>query len=125
MTPNPLSASLRLGSAFSLAVAALVTLTSTPAAHAAGSNPRVSGTYAVVVTVRDCATGAPAGPPFDSLVTLHAGGTITETPGGRAFAPGQRGSTSAKSKPASTWRHRRWRFICEAWLAQALSRRKR
>ena len=50
----------------------------------------VVGTYAVRVTLTNCATGAPLGPPFDSLVTLHAGGTISESAGSLAFAPGQR-----------------------------------
>jgi hypothetical protein len=52
----------------------------------------VVGAYTVKVTLRDCVTGAPLGPPFDSLVTLQAGGTISESAGGRAFAPGQRSS---------------------------------
>ena len=52
----------------------------------------VAGAYAVQVTLRDCASNAPLGPPFDSLVTLQAGGTISENAGGRAVAPGQRSS---------------------------------
>jgi hypothetical protein len=90
MTSNAVSAPVRTAAVLGLAVAALVTLTAA-GAHAGGSD-RVAGTYAVEVTLRDCASGAPAGPSFDSLVTLHPGGTITETPGGRAFAPGQRGA---------------------------------
>lgn len=89
MTPHAVSAPLRTAAVLAMAAAALATLPA-PVAHAAGSAPRVTGTYAVQVTLRDCASGAPAGPPFDSLVTLHGDGTITETPGGRAFAPGQR-----------------------------------
>lgn len=91
MIPNVANASVRNAAAAGLAVAALVSLAATPA-ESSGSDARVTGTYAVQVTLRDCATGAPAGPPFDSLVTLHGDGTISETPGGRAFAPGQRGA---------------------------------
>ena len=73
-----------------MAVAALVTLGTTAPVLADGPDPRVAGTYAVEVTIRDCTTGAPAGPPFEALVTLHAGGTVTETPGTTSFALGQR-----------------------------------
>ena len=48
------------------------------------------GTWAVQVTLRDCATNAPLGPPFNSLVTFHDGGTLSESAGSLAFAPGQR-----------------------------------
>jgi hypothetical protein len=91
MTSHAANPSARNKAVLGLAVAACVTMTAAASA-AGGSDPRVTGTYAVQVTLRDCATGAPAGPPFDSLVTLHGDGTITETPGGRAFAPGQRGA---------------------------------
>ena len=48
------------------------------------------GAWAIQVTLRDCATGAPLGPAFNSLVTFHRGGTLSESAGGTAFAPGQR-----------------------------------
>jgi hypothetical protein len=48
------------------------------------------GAWAIQVTLRDCSTGAPLGPAFNSLVTLHRGGTMSESAGGTAFAPGQR-----------------------------------
>lgn len=89
MTSHALRAS-HVPTVLRMAVATLVTLGTTAPALADGADPRVAGTYAVVVTLRDCATGAPAGPPFDALVTLHAGGTITETAGATAFAIGQR-----------------------------------
>src|SRR5262245_14660289 len=79
----------RILTVLSLAMAGLVTHGAAAPAHA-GSDPRVVGTYAVQVTLRDCTTGAPAGAPFDALVTLHEGGTISEAAGGLAFAPGQR-----------------------------------
>jgi hypothetical protein len=49
------------------------------------------GTWMVRVTLRDCTTGAPLGPPFSSLVTFHGDGTLSESPASLAFAPGQRG----------------------------------
>jgi hypothetical protein len=48
------------------------------------------GAWSVQVTPRNCATGVPSAAPFNSLVTFHQGGTVSEAPGGRAFAPGQR-----------------------------------
>jgi hypothetical protein len=48
------------------------------------------GPWAIQVTPRDCTTGAPLGPAFNSLVTFHRGGTLSESAGGTAFAPGQR-----------------------------------
>lgn len=52
----------------------------------------LQGTWGVLVTLRDCATTAPLGPPFNSLVTFAEGGTLSESPGGVAYAPGQRSS---------------------------------
>jgi hypothetical protein len=48
------------------------------------------GVWNVQVTIRNCDTNAPLGSAFDSLVTYHEGGTLSEAPGGVAFAPGQR-----------------------------------
>jgi hypothetical protein len=48
------------------------------------------GPWAIQVTLRDCATGAALGPAFNSLVTFHRGGTLSESAGGTTFAPGQR-----------------------------------
>jgi hypothetical protein len=50
------------------------------------------GTWNVQVTLRNCETNAPLGPPFNSLVTIHDGGTVSESAGSLAFAPGQRSS---------------------------------
>jgi hypothetical protein len=57
----------------------------TPSASKKG----LTGAWAVQVTLRDCATQAPQGT-FNSLVTFHQGGTISESAGSLAFAPGQR-----------------------------------
>jgi hypothetical protein len=72
-----------------------ILLTATGRALLADSNDSASqagpvGTWAVQVTVRDCASNAPIGPSFNSLVTLHRGGTISESTASLAFAPGQR-----------------------------------
>jgi hypothetical protein len=51
----------------------------------------LAGTWTVQVTLRDCSTNAQIGPAFNSLVTFHRGGTISESTSSRAFAIGQRG----------------------------------
>lgn len=83
---------LQIVASLGITAACLAASTGVARAHSDdGDGPGgVAGAYAVQVTLRDCATNAPLGPPFDSLVSLHAGGTITESAGGRAFAPGQR-----------------------------------
>ena len=55
-----------------------------------GSGAQLAGAWVVEVTTRNCTTNAPTGAPFSSLVTFHGDGTISESAGGRAFAPGQR-----------------------------------
>ena len=72
---------------------------------------RAAGTYAVEVTLRDCASGAPAGPVIPSLVTFHGDGSLFETPGGRAFAPGQRGDGHG------TWRRTGWNTFSQEMIA--------
>jgi hypothetical protein len=52
--------------------------------------PGPTGAWTVQVTLRDCSTNAPLGPSFNSLVTLHGDGTISESAGSLALAPGQR-----------------------------------
>jgi len=54
------------------------------------SSSRIVGVWGVTVTLRDCATGAPLGPPFPSLLTFEDGGTISESTGALGFAPNQR-----------------------------------
>jgi hypothetical protein len=53
------------------------------------SHHGLTGAWSIQVTVRDCATDVPLGPPSNSLVTFHVGGTLSESAGG-AFAVGQR-----------------------------------
>jgi hypothetical protein len=58
--------------------------------EASASDKGLAGTWLVEVTLRDCVTGNPLGPAFQSLVTNHRGGTLTEATGSLAFAVGQR-----------------------------------
>ena len=70
---------------------ALLTMSNRPA-MAEGRSGSLVGTWAVQVTLRNCATNAPLGPSFNSLVTFHRGGTLSESAGSLAFAIGQRSS---------------------------------
>jgi hypothetical protein len=53
----------------------------------------------VQVTLRNCATNAPLGR-FNSLVTFHRGGTLSESTSSPAFAVGQRGPGHGDWEPA-------------------------
>ena len=57
---------------------------------ASGFGRDLAGAWSVQVTLRDCSTNAPLGPPFNSLVSFHSGGTLSESAGSTACAPGQR-----------------------------------
>lgn len=50
----------------------------------------LQGTWLVRVTLRDCATNGALGS-FNSLVTFHRGGTVSESTSSPTFAIGQRG----------------------------------
>jgi hypothetical protein len=76
--------------ALGLAAVLLTTSGSNLNAASADSSNALVGVWSIQVTLRNCATGAPLGAPINSLVSFHQGGTMTETPGGQAFAPGQR-----------------------------------
>ncbi len=65
------------------------TLALAQSSHSASNAHRLEGTWLVRVTLRNCATGA-ALSSMNSIVTFAPGGTLTETPGAGAFAPGQR-----------------------------------
>jgi len=88
--------------------AALVTAAGGGTAIASGSHAGLEGAWAVQVTLRDCASNAPLGPPFNSLVTFHSGGTLSESAGSLAFAPGQRspGHGHWSRRGARTFRQR-------------------
>ncbi len=70
-----------------------------------GSDNALVGVWVVEVTLRNCDTRAPLGPPFQSLVTFHRGGTVMDTPAGLAFAPGQRtpGHGTWSQQPGQTY----------------------
>lgn len=111
MTSNTTHTSVRILSRIGLALAVLVAPAGTRTAHADGLILRAAGTYAIEVTVRDCASGLPAGPVIPSLVTFHGDGSIFETPGGRGFAPGQRGDGHG------TWRRTGWNTFSQEMIA--------
>lgn len=75
-----------LGLAGALLTTSGVPVHADPSAASAG----LVGVWGVQVTLRDCATGAPLGPPFNSLVSAHLGGTMSESAASLSFAPGQR-----------------------------------
>ncbi len=77
----------RLATALGVA-AALLGVAAGGADAQTASSP--AGTWVLNVTLTDCTSGSPLGPSFPSLVTYHADGTVTETPGSSGFAPGQR-----------------------------------
>ena len=66
----------------------LVTTTGSDPVMASGDV--LTGAWSIQVTLRDCTTGAPLGPPINALVSFHEGGTLSETAGGLGFAIGQR-----------------------------------
>ena len=76
--------------ALGLAGLLLTTSGSNLTATSADSRNALVGVWSIQVTLRDCATDAPLGAPINSLVSFHEGGTLSETPGGVGFAPGQR-----------------------------------
>ena len=73
-----------------LGVSAMFALLGPLELRATAADNGLEGVWRVQVTLRDCATLAPAGPAIDSLVTFHTGGTLSEVPSSIAFAPGQR-----------------------------------
>jgi hypothetical protein len=70
---------------------ALLTTSGVPVhADASAASEGLVGVWGVQVTLRDCASGSPRGPAFNSLVSAHQGGTMTESAGSLSFAAGQR-----------------------------------
>jgi hypothetical protein len=57
----------------------------------AESRSQLVGTWQVQVTQVDCQSGDPLGPPFTSLLTFAASGTMNEDTENPAFGHGQRG----------------------------------
>jgi len=79
----------RAVSAFSFACAVLVASGSVVGAQSEQSATGLAGAWLVQVTLRNCATNAPLGA-FNSIVTFHRGGTLSESTSSAAFAIGQR-----------------------------------
>jgi hypothetical protein len=92
--------------------AALLISTSSPAQAQSDDSPGLVGTWMVRVTLRDCTSGAALGAPFNSLVTFHQGGTISESAVSAAFAAGQR------SPGHGTWDRRRGHTYKQQMIAQ-------
>lgn len=75
---------------FTAAVSLLVAcLSVAPPAQAQAQD--IEGAWLMSVTLRNCANNAPLGPAFLTLLTFHAGGTLSESAASAGFAPGQRG----------------------------------
>jgi hypothetical protein len=116
MKPSNVSSGRRLGALLSLTG---VLLAGSGGYAMAGSNDSdrgqvLVGVWAIQVTLRDCATNAPVAPPFTSLGTFHDGGTLSESAGGTAFAPGQRSSGHG------TWIHDRQHSYLQKFAALIL-----
>jgi hypothetical protein len=71
-------------------VLVLLAASAASAQPSAAQAPTVKGVWFVLVTIRDCDSGAAVAPPVRSLVTFAPGGTVHESVGGGGFAPGQR-----------------------------------
>jgi hypothetical protein len=80
----------------------------------ASSERGLVGTWTIQVTLRNCTTGAPLGPAFNSLVTFHGDGTLSETAASLAFAPGQR------SPGQGAWSRRRGHSYRQEMIALLL-----
>ena len=82
----------RFAATMGIACALLLASGSLALAGSARALPRnaLVGTWAVRVTLRNCDTGASLGS-FNSLVTFHFGGTVSESTSSPTFAIGQRG----------------------------------
>ena len=79
-----------------LALAGVIALACAAGVAAHDSDDRgdpgdLAGTWKVQITLRNCATGAPVGAPFYSLLTFADGGTVTETTANSMFFPAIRG----------------------------------
>jgi hypothetical protein len=101
-------------SCLTVALLAAVSVQAGAQSDAITERPGLTGTWGVQVTLRDCTTGAPLGPPFNSLVTFHGDGTISETAASLAFAPGQR------SPGHGTWTRQRGRTYGQEMIALLL-----
>jgi hypothetical protein len=83
----------KIGEALWVITAIIVMLTAFgQSASAQFQETPLIGTWQVKVTLLDCQSGNPLGPPpFSSLLTFARGGTLAEDTTNPSFAPGQRG----------------------------------
>lgn len=79
-----------LGAVVLAAIIGSMSFTTVQAASEREHRRSLVGTWGIQVTLRDCTTGVALGPPFNSLVTFHEGGTLSEAAAATAFAVGQR-----------------------------------
>jgi len=80
---------------FGIAAGVVASLMAVAERPMAADGKTVEGVWIVQVSQRDCATQQVRGT-FFSLVTFVDGGTMYESPGGVAFAPGQRSTGHGK-----------------------------
>jgi hypothetical protein len=80
----------RRGIALAVLLAVGVDVHEATAAQLGRGSGGLIGTWFVEVTLRDCTTDAPLGPPFRSLGTYNEGGTLVDTTAALGFAIGQR-----------------------------------
>ena len=81
----------RVTTVFCLSGALLLTASPSFAQSSESASPNgLAGVWFVQVTLRNCDTNAPLGS-FNSLVTFHRGGTVSESTASPGFAIGQRG----------------------------------
>lgn len=104
----------------SLAIGTVLLLGAASAAVANGKNhgrpetaPSLVGTWQVVITPYNCATGISLPVSFKSRITFNEGGTMVETPFNPGFQPGQ--SSSGLGDWEAAGRHA-YRNVFEAYV---------
>lgn len=75
-----------------LALTFVLAASTMAAAQSENSAIGLTGTWRVTVQLQICATGAPLGPPFTSMLSFNRGGTMSGTTTNPVFAAGQRSS---------------------------------
>jgi hypothetical protein len=81
--------------------------------HSDSDGRGLAGVWRVTVTPYDCATGKALSPPFESMLTLARGGTVSGTTSSLLYAAGQR------SPDHGVWSHkegRAYRATSEAYI---------
>jgi hypothetical protein len=97
--------------AAALVCAAILAGTAVSSLARARKGEKLEGTWLVQVTIRDCQTSAELGPPFASLLSFAAGGTLTETTS--RFSPALRGPSHGlwERTGANTYRAVSYAFL--------------